>query len=385
MTVKILHFADAHIDMNNFGRRDPETGFPVRVLDFLYSLDQIVDAALRESVDLVIFAGDAYKNRNPRPTFQKAWGERIMRLSRAGIPTVLLVGNHDVSPAAGRAHTMQEFTTLDVPHVLVMDQIDTLRLEEIPLQVIGIPWTSYDIGTVEELVAIELQWLNPDEPAILVAHAGVVGAEYGSGQIITGENDLVLSMKTVADTRLDYVALGHIHKYQSLNGDAHPPIVYSGSIERVDFGEIKEKKGYVIAEVDKGQTFMRFVELNTRPFLNISVHITSAGTVMDEIMQKLPDPDVVAGVICRVQLYYSRDWEALVDERAIIDHFEQAFSLQIQKIRQASKRIRLSTAKVESLNASELLEQYWMSVDMDKEEIGVMQSLANEVLFHEVA
>ena len=71
---KILHFADAHIDMANYGRHDAQTGLPVRVMDFLKSLDTIVDAAIEEQVDLVLFAGDAYKDRNPAPTFQREWG-----------------------------------------------------------------------------------------------------------------------------------------------------------------------------------------------------------------------------------------------------------------------------------------------------------------------
>ena len=101
--MKLLHFADAHIDMANYGRHDPETGLPLRVLDFLKSLDTIVDAAVSEKVDLVLFAGDAYKDRSPAPTFQREWGKRIIRLSKAGIRTLLLVGNHDLSPALGRA------------------------------------------------------------------------------------------------------------------------------------------------------------------------------------------------------------------------------------------------------------------------------------------
>ena len=112
----ILHFADAHIDMANYGRHDPQTGLPIRVVDFLKSLDTIVDAAIDEKVDLVIFAGDAYKDRSPAPTFQREWGRRIMRLSHAGIPTLLLIGNHDLSPALGRAHALESFDTLEVPH-----------------------------------------------------------------------------------------------------------------------------------------------------------------------------------------------------------------------------------------------------------------------------
>ena len=42
-----------------------------------------------------------------------------MRLSQAKIPTLLLIGNHDVSPSIGRAHALQEFKTLQVPFVKV--------------------------------------------------------------------------------------------------------------------------------------------------------------------------------------------------------------------------------------------------------------------------
>jgi len=67
--IKLLHFADAHIDIANYGVHDPRTGLPLRVMDFLKSLDTIVDTAIEEQVDLVTFAGDAYKDRSPAPPF----------------------------------------------------------------------------------------------------------------------------------------------------------------------------------------------------------------------------------------------------------------------------------------------------------------------------
>ena len=143
--IRLLHFADAHIDIASSGRHDPQTGLPIRVMDFLKSLDEIVDTAIREKVDLVLFAGDAYKDRTPAPTFQREWGRRVMRLSRAGIPTLLLVGNHDLSPALGRAHALENFDTLDVPHVKVVDRpvfLGPQDLEGLPLQVLALPWIS---------------------------------------------------------------------------------------------------------------------------------------------------------------------------------------------------------------------------------------------------
>jgi hypothetical protein len=55
--VRILHFADLHIGMENYGRLDPETGLNRRVVDFLERLDQVVDYAIEHAADLVIFAG----------------------------------------------------------------------------------------------------------------------------------------------------------------------------------------------------------------------------------------------------------------------------------------------------------------------------------------
>ena len=65
----------------------------------------------------------------------------------------------------------------------------------------------------------------------------------------------------VRDPRLDYVALGHIHKPQNLNENAHPPVIYPGSIERVDFGEVDDDKFFVIAHVERGRTKVEWRKL----------------------------------------------------------------------------------------------------------------------------
>jgi len=65
--------------MANYGCQDPETGPPLREMDFLKPLDEIVDTAITAQVDCVIFAGDGYKNRDPTPTLQREWGKRIMQ------------------------------------------------------------------------------------------------------------------------------------------------------------------------------------------------------------------------------------------------------------------------------------------------------------------
>lgn len=401
--IRVLHFADAHIDMLNHGRHDPQTGLPVRVADFLQSLDQIVETAVAEKVDLVIFAGDAYKDRNPQPTFQREWGRRMMRLSQAGIPTLLLVGNHDVAPASGRAHTLHEFSTLEVPHIHVADNIHLWTPQElgIPVQIITVPWMSRSrmmnymeveglTGDVyeqmEQLVADMVQKrieaADRELPLILTAHASVTGAKFGSERAVMLGQELVLPGNLVNDNRLDYVALGHIHKHQSLHADgAHPPIVYPGSIERIDFGEAREKKGFVLAEVSRKQTTWKFHELQTRRYIDPEPIAPTADSFMADILNQLPAATAVIDAICRIRLIYPRDLEALLDEKAIYAHLEQAMEVHIRKDHPTDKRSRLGDAAgVEQMTPEELLTVYWDSIGMDRAKADVLDALAKEVL-----
>jgi len=405
--IRLLHFADAHIDIANYGRHDPETGLPMRVMDFLHALDQIVDAAIEEKVDLVIFAGDAYKDRNPQPTFQRAWGKRMMRLSQAGIPTLLLVGNHDVSPALGRAHTLHEFSTLDVPHIHVADGLKLWQEEQLglPVQIISVPWLSRSLlvgrvdtvgRTIEEVyqqledlvssrVTELIEQADPDIPLILTAHASVQGAKFGSERAVMLGHELVLSGGLVNHPKLDYVALGHIHKPQALSDKgSHPPIIYPGSIERIDFGE-KEDKRFVLAEVGKGDTHWEFRMLNTRRFIDPDPITPRTEHFMEDVLGQLPAAEDVKDAICRVRLSFPRDDEPLLDERAILEHFKDAFDVKIQKHYLTSKRSRLGDAAgVEAMTPLELLETYWLSEELDGEELEVMLGLAKEVLADEL-
>src|SRR6188474_2578576 len=312
--MKILHFADAHIDMANYGRHDPETGLPVRVLDFLKSLDTIIDAAISEKVDMVIFAGDAYKDRSPAPTFQREWGKRIIRLSQAKIPTLLLVGNHDLSPAAGRAHAIQEFDTLHIPYVRVLQKPELLTsadLWDLPIQVIAMPWVSRSgfmaslaasaADTKELYSSIESrisglieEWINEADtslPLILTAHASVEGALFGAERMVMLGSDLVLPTSLVKDRRLDYVALGHIHKPQDLNEGYHPPVIYPGSIERVDFGEAMDDKFYVIADIACGHTKVDWRKIEgTRLFIERRAILQSSDNVTEFLTFNMPKP-----------------------------------------------------------------------------------------------
>src|SRR5215207_5580980 len=382
--MKILHFADAHIDMANYGRHDPQTGLPLRVLDFLRSLDTIIDAAISEQVDMVIFAGDAYKDRSPALTFQREWGRRIIRLSQAKIPTLLLVGNHDLSPAMGRAHAIQEFDTLQVPFVRVMQKPEFLTskdLWDLPVQVIAMPWVSRSglmasIETsamdVKELFAniesritgLVEEWIKEADqslPLILTAHASVEGAMFGAERMVMLGSDLVLPTALVKDMRLDYVAMGHIHKPQDVNEGHYPPVIYPGSIERVDFGEALDDKFFIIAEVSRGATKFEWRKIDgTRPFIERRTVVTSTENVTQELIRALPTPDQMTEAIVKLTVEYPRELDVLIDESTLRKYAECAFEFHLVKRPKSDARVRIPEGQtVSSLSPLELLTQYF--------------------------
>ncbi|HBY46973.1 MAG TPA: nuclease SbcCD subunit D, partial [Chloroflexi bacterium] len=69
--MRLIHFSDLHLGVDNHGALDPETGLSTRVLDFLRVFDLILDRAIADRVDAVLFTGDAFKNRDPSPTLQR--------------------------------------------------------------------------------------------------------------------------------------------------------------------------------------------------------------------------------------------------------------------------------------------------------------------------
>jgi exonuclease SbcD len=401
----ILHFADAHIDMANYGRHDPASGLPMRVMDFLKSLDTIVDTAIEESVDMVLFAGDAYKDRTPAPTFQREWGRRIMRLSRAGIPTLLVVGNHDLSPALGRAHALDSFDTLEVPHVHVLDKPIFLGpddLEGTPVQVIALPWISRSgmmaqLGVsasdpaqvyetlgerIKELVDGWLEDADPSLPTILTAHCSVQGAVYGGERTVMLGGDLVLPGSLLRDPRLDYVALGHIHKPQNLNEGAHPPVIYPGSIERVDFGEAGDEKYFVIAHVERDHSQVEWRKLeDIRPFIDRFVRLESNEGITDQLRAVLSPPEQLQGAIVRLVMEYPREWEAMIDDASLREFAAAAFEFHLVKRPQMEARIRIPEDQtVGSLTPLELLDLYWSASHTEPDEIESLNTLATQVI-----
>ncbi|MFC1980119.1 exonuclease SbcCD subunit D [Chloroflexota bacterium] len=387
--MKILHFADLHLGVENYSRIDPATGLSSRFHDFLRALDYTVDYALENKVDLVLFCGDAYKSREPSQTQQREFAKRISRLSTSGVSIFLLIGNHDLPNAIGKATTTEIFDTLAVKNVYVSNRPDIYRIptDNGIIQIATLPWLrrsallarlskeearSLDFEQIKQrlqqvltgIIDDYIQKLDPALPSILAAHVWVTGARVGSerAMIIGQEHALLLS--NVANPAFDYIALGHIHKHQVLSDN--PPVIYAGSLERMDFGEEEDDKGFYVVEIEPDpETGERKVSFDFHPvigrrFLTINIGIEPQDTDPTSTMLKAiaEEEHKVRDAVVRLQISLPAQMEGQLGDSDIRNALTDAHYFTITKDIQREARLRLGKWTAEEITPLEALKAY---------------------------
>jgi len=325
--IKILHLSDIHMGSGfSHGRIDPATGLNTRLEDFVNTLSKCIDRALTDTVDMVIFGGDAFPDATPPPYVQQAFASQFRRLMDANIPTVLLVGNHDQHSQGQGGASLNIYRTLGVPGFVVGDSINTHRIETRSgsVQVITLPWLTrstlmtrqdtegLSLAEVNELIVErlravlegEVRRLDPDVPTVLLGHLMIDNANLGAERFLAVGKGFTIPLALLTRSCFDYVGLGHVHRHQNLNPANDPPIIYPGSIERVDFSEEKEDKGYVMVSLQKGQAEWEFCPLPARTFRTIQVDLSKADdpvTVMNQAIAKHDLTDAVVRLIYKLR------------------------------------------------------------------------------------
>jgi exonuclease SbcD len=318
--ISFIHTADIHFGMENYGRIDPQTGIHTRLLDFERAFNACISYAIEQQVDFFLFSGDAYKTAHPTPTQQKLLLRCFLRLYQAGIPTIIIVGNHDQAVSHGKAHALELFNQLPVDGFHVVARPETIRLKTKNgvVNIVGIPWPSRSTLALNALESYETtdeltgqisltlarairqmaDTLPPEEPAVLAGHLTVSSGVFSGSEkrAIYGSDPLFL-ISDLAIPPFDYVALGHLHRYQNLNPTGIP-VVYAGSIERVDFGERNEEKGFCHVTIhDKAVTEHRFIKSPMRPFIQIDVQLDMLSPHTEQIVRAIRDQVIDDAII----------------------------------------------------------------------------------------
>ena len=350
--IKILHLSDIHLGSGfSHGKINPETGINTRLEDFVNTLRICIDRAIAEPVDLVLFGGDAFPDATPAPYVHEAFASQFRRLADAKIPAILLVGNHDQHSQGSGGASLSIYRTLVVPGFIVGDTIATHRLDTRSgaIQIITLPWLNRStlltrpeteglalaevnemlIQKLQPVLEAEIRRLDPQIPTVLLAHLMADRASLGAEKFLAVGKGFTIPMSMLIREEFDYVALGHVHKHQNLNPSNDPPVIYPGSIERVDFGEEKEAKGYIFVKVQPGKVECEFCRLPARPFITIEMDVSEQEDPLEAVLETIAKQDIEEKVVRLIYKLRSEQLD-LINTSAIDRALQSAHSHSIR-------------------------------------------------------
>ena len=368
--MKILHLSDIHIGSGFcHGRVNPATGLNTRLEDFVKTLSLCIDRAIANHVDLVLFGGDAFPNATPAPYVQEAFANQFRRLVDADIPTVLLVGNHDQHSQGLGGASLNIYRTLGVPGFVVGDTLTTHRLstQKGDVQIITLPWLTRSTlmtrqetqgsslaevnqlltDRLEVVIEGEIRRLDPNLPTVLLAHLMADNATLGAERLLAVGKGFTLPLSLLTRPCFDYVALGHVHKHQNLNKSNDPPVIYPGSIERVDFSEEKEDKGYVMIDLEKGKVNWEFCPLPVRTFRTIEIDLSKQDDPQKALLKGIAKYDIQDNVVRLIYKLRSEQLD-LIDNSSLHQALSTAHTYTIQ----AELVSQLAKPRIPELTAS---------------------------------
>jgi DNA repair exonuclease SbcCD nuclease subunit len=240
--------ADTHLGAGGLGNKLSKNGINQREEDICEAFSRAVDKTIELRPDFLIHAGDLFHMVRPTNRIINLAIKEILRLTRAGIPVVIISGNHDAPKQRAVGHVLSIFENLDNVFPVYSSKYEVVKLRDIYIGCLPHCLTPEILQEQFEHVHPELPGLN-----ILVAHGVAAGIEKFSMAEISEEE----IPSSVLGSGFDYVALGHYHKYTRVQEG----IFYSGSTERLSFGELGEQKGILEVELPGPATTFHQIEV----------------------------------------------------------------------------------------------------------------------------
>ena len=280
--MKILHTSDLHLGsiLHGIDRTD----------ELFIQFQKVCDLAKQNEVDVLLIAGDVFEKRGiALPGLTKKLADILAPRIREGMHVILVPGNHD-----NREHfnMMNALLSLEQGY---SDKVHIVRTKEIfniqNVQFVAIPYPIQEIlnpylagfsGATERNVTLSsayaslirsvMEHIDPALPTVFIAHIYVAGITTPNNHELTYDNDIRLGRADLPIAKnLKYIALGHIHQYQQIE---HPvPCFYSGSMDRMNWGEKDEKKFVNVVDItDESDARVKILSLEETPFFTIQVN-----------------------------------------------------------------------------------------------------------------
>jgi exonuclease SbcD len=325
----------------------------------------------------------------------------------SNIPVFLLVGNHDLPNAIGRATATEIFDTLAVKNVYVASRPDIYKISTPggAVQVVAVPWLRRSallsreetknlnieqVGqkmqeALTQVIANKALGLDPSLPAILAAHVWVTGAKVGSESLMAIGQEPAVLLSNIANPAYDYIALGHIHKRQVLS--ENPPVVYAGSLERIDFGEEHDEKGFYIIDIlpgenGKRQVSFEFHPVNARRFLTIGITLKEEETdpTSAALAAIAAQKEKIKDAVVRLNIGLPSTLEGQLRYNEIRDALKEAYYSTVTRDIQRETRLRLGSRNVEGITPLDALKAYMESQQVPPERQRVLLEYGEKLI-----
>ena len=275
--MKILHVADTHLGYSAY-RKATEDGINQRELDAYDAFKRFVDYAIKTNPDLIVHAGDLFDSVRPNNRAITFAIKQVLRVSKAGIPFVIIAGNHEQPKLKETGHIFSIFDHIENIYPIYNEKYETfdfeINNEKITIHTIPQYTSKKDFNE-------DLKKLKPNKSTdynILISHGSVTGIkEFSMNEF----NELIIPTKTLGK-EFDYIALGHYHRFTKLNDKTY----YSGSTERFTFIDAPDKKGFIELELKNNKLKTKFIELKNRPMIDTKP-IKCSNLKLDEIMKTI--------------------------------------------------------------------------------------------------
>lgn len=257
--LRVAHLADTHLGYFAYGKSDPASGRNQRAVDIEASFTAAISDILTRDVDLVVHAGDAFHHTRPSWSTLAHFIRQMRRLEDAGIPTVVIAGNHD-TPRLRTSGSVYNVLALALPNVRFMAgyEVEQETYPALDLTVTGVPHGA--LANPEPLMVVpDLRRRN-----IVIAHGVVPGYVFAAGH----EPGEVAIDPNVIALEHDYIALGHVH----LRDKVHSNTYYSGSTERTSWGDQPVQPGYALVTLGaKGDVpQVEYIDVPARPMESLT-------------------------------------------------------------------------------------------------------------------
>lgn len=287
--LRLVHISDTHLGYFAYSRSDPEMGINQREADFYRSFTNAVDRIIEIKPDFVVHAGDLFDGVRPQNRAIDLALKQLIRLSESGAEIVLISGNHSTPKLRETGNIFRIFEHLEGIHPIHEPGVTRVAMGD--LTVHAVPHSTNP--SIEDSLA----GVGPSTDTrynVLLMHAGIDGSSrYRTDHI----NQQMIAPESISP-EFDYVALGHYHEF----AEVRDRMYYSGSTERLGFGELGQKKGFI--EVDLARASTEFHELEVRNMLElrtIDAHSLSGTDVLREIKSRLEEAPL-DGAIARLSV-----------------------------------------------------------------------------------